>query len=399
MSETSTSRPLSSPDLRSAGQTKPVGGLTNTIRTVLRHATQGHPGVRTALRDAEMGLGVLQHLVAPVVPAVIQPRPRRITIAVTAYCNLRCIGCRYGRDFMPGEQLSLEEVCTLLDDAKAAGVELVRLYGGEPLLHRDLPEMVRHAVSIGLATYITTNGMLLRQKIDALFAAGLRNITIGFYGTGEDYNAYVQRHDRFKRLLEGLDYARARYGEALSLQLNYLIMRPSCRIEALHDAWSIVEKYDMTLHTDLIHYSLPYFTDGTEGDLQFRQEDWPTIREFVAELSQLKRAHPSRVRESLASIHSIPDWLLKGPDMRVPCDVHRLLWVGADGTVQLCYVTFKLGNIRERRLRDMLFTPEHRDAAQNSFRLNCPNCHCERNSRIQKHLPSRLRYMREIGED
>jgi molybdenum cofactor biosynthesis enzyme MoaA len=299
---------------------------------------------------------------------------------------------------MPGEQLSLEEVCTLLDDAKAAGVELVRLYGGEPLLHRDLPEMVRHAVDIGLPTYITTNGMLLRQKIDALFAAGLRNITIGFYGTGEDYNAYVQRHDPFKRLLEGLDYARERYGKALSLQLNYLVMRPSCRIEALHDAWAIVEKYDMTLNTDLIHYSLPYFTDGTEGDLQFRQEDRPIIREFVAELAQLKRAQPSRVRESLVSIHSIPDWLLKGPDMRVPCDVNKLIWVGADGTVQLCYVTFKLGNIRERRLRDMLFTPEHRAAAQNSFQLNCPNCHCEREARIQKHIPSRLRYARGIGE-
>jgi molybdenum cofactor biosynthesis enzyme MoaA len=398
MSETSIPRPLPATDRRSVGQTRLVGGLTDKIRTVLRHAARGHPRVKTALRNAELGLGVLQHLVAPVVPAVIQPRPRRITIAVTAYCNLRCIGCRYGRNFMPGEQLSLEEVCTLLDDAKAAGVELARLYGGEPLLHRDLPEMVRHAVSIGLATYITTNGMLLRQKIDALFAAGLRNITIGFYGTDEDYNAYVQRDNRFKRLLEGLDYARARYGEALSLQLNYLIMRPSCRIEALHDAWSIVEKYDMTLHTDLIHYSLPYFTDGTEGDLQFRREDEPIIREFVGELSRLKRAHPSRVRENLVSIHSIPDWLLKGPDMRVPCDVHRLLWVGADGTVQLCYVTFKLGNIRERRLRDMLFTPEHRDAAQNSFRLNCPNCHCERDTRIHKHLPSRLRYMREIGE-
>jgi hypothetical protein len=57
-----------------------------------------------------------------------------------------------------------------------------------------------------------------------------------------------------------------------------------------------------------LRYSLPYFTDGVEGDLRFRQEDWPMIREIVAELSRLKRAHPARVRESLASIHSIPDW-------------------------------------------------------------------------------------------
>ena len=78
--------------------------------------------------------------------------------------------------------------------------------------------------------------------------------------------------------------------------------------------------------------------------------------------------------------------------MRVPCDARKLIWVGADGTVQLCYVTFKLGNIRERPLREMLFTPTHRQAARDAFRLNCPNCHCERNERILKHLPSRLKY-------
>lgn len=350
------------------------------------------PALKRGLRQIEQGMGLVEHSIGQFVPAIIQPRPRRMTVAVTAHCNLRCTGCRYGRDFMTGEQLSLAEVRDLLDDAKAGGVELVRLYGGEPLLHRDLPEMVRHSVGLGLATYVTTNGTLLRHKIDALFEAGLRNITIGFYGTGEDYDAYVNRGSSFARLEEGLRYARARYGSALSLQLNYLIMRPTCTVEALHAAWEFAQRFDMSFHTDLIHYSLPYFTDGQEGGLHFTPEQEPQIREVVAELSRLKRAEPLRVRESLASIHSIPDWLLKGPDMRIPCDVSNLIWVGADGSVQLCYVTFRMGNIRERPLRDMLFTQGHREAARDAFQLNCPNCHCERDSRIQKHLPSRLRY-------
>lgn len=366
--------------------------LTDGARNTARSAASSMPGLKRALRQIEQGMGLVEHSIAQLVPAVIQPRPRRITVAVTANCNLRCTGCRYGRDFMPGEQLTLSEVRGLLDDAKAGGVELVRLYGGEPLLHRQLPEMVRHSVGLGLATYVTTNGTLLRQKIDALFEAGLRNITIGFYGTGEGYDSYVSRKASFARLEEGLTYARARYGNALSLQLNYLIMRPSCTVEALRAAWDFAERFDMSFHTDLVHYSLPYFTDGQEGDLHFTPAQEPQIREVVAELSRLKRAHPLRVRESLASIHSIPDWLLKGADMRIPCDVGNLIWVGADGSVQLCYVTFRMGNIRERPLREMLFTPGHREAAREAFQLNCPNCHCERDSRIQKHLPSRIRY-------
>lgn len=328
------------------------GNLVDPIRTGLRSVARQHPVLKRALKSAQVGLGLVEHTAAAVFPAVIRPRPRRMTVAITAYCNLRCIGCRYGRDFMPGEQLTLAEVKELLDDARAAGIELVRLYGGEPLLHRHLPEMVRHAVDIGLSVYVTTNGVLLRQKIDSLFDAGLRSITIGYYGIEGDYDTYTQRPGRFERLKAGLEYVRSQYGSAISMQLNFLIMRPSCSLQALRAAWEFAERFDMTFHTDLVHYSLPYFTDGTEGDLQFRAEDEPLIRTLVAELARLKRAQPLRMRESLQSIHSIPDWLLKGPGMRVPCDANKLIWVGADGTVQLCYVTFKLGNIRERPLRE-----------------------------------------------
>lgn len=369
-----------------------VRRVVDHLRSAARTGAAAMPAVKHRLRQAEQGLGLLEHSLAQVVPGVIRPRPRRLTVAVTAHCNLRCTGCRYGRDFMPGQQLSLAEMRQILDDAKDSGVELVRLYGGEPLLHRDLPEMVRHSVSLGLATYVTTNGTLLRQKIDALFEAGLRNITIGFYGTGAEYDRYVNRQDRFAKLEEGLRYARERYGSALSLQLNYLVMRPTCNLTSLRKAWEFAERFDMSFHTDLVHYSLPYFTDGTEGGLNFSPDDAGALEAFTRELSRLKQEHPGRVRESLASIHSIPDWLLKGPDMRVPCDVKNLLWIGADGTVQLCYVTFKLGNIRERRLRDMLFTAEHAAAARDAFKLKCPNCHCERDGRIQKHLASRLHY-------
>jgi cyclic pyranopterin phosphate synthase len=371
--------------------------MTNHLRSTIRAAARDKPVLKRLLLRTQQDLGLLHHELGRLVPAIMQPRPRRLTIAVTAHCNLRCIGCRYGRDFMPGAQLSLATVRSVLDDAKQAGIELVRLYGGEPLLHRDLPAMVRHATGLGLGTYVTTNATLLRSRIDALYDAGLRTLSIGYYGSGAAYDGYVQRRERFARLEEGIAYSRARYGSALSLQLNYLVMRRSLDVAALRAAWAFATRYDMTFHTDLVHYSLPYFTDGSEGGLACGPDDRVALDVFVRVLSQLKQAHPHRVRESLASIHSIPDWLLKGPQMRVPCDARHLIWVGADGTVQLCYVTFKLGNLHQQRLRDMLFTDAHRQAAKDAFLLNCPNCHCERDSRIQKHLASRMRYARLPG--
>ena len=84
--------------------------------------------------------------------------------------------------------------------------------------------------------------------------------------------------------------------------------------------------------------------------------------------------------------------------MDVPCDAYKLMWVGADGTVQLCYAAFPLGNLHETRLRDIFGTSAHRRACLDAFKLECPHCHCGRSSRIMSHLPSRIRYAREVDE-
>lgn len=331
-------------------------------------------------------------LVGTTMPTLLKARPRKLTIAITAHCNLRCTGCRYGRDFMPGSQLPLNVMQEVLDDAAEAGIRTVRLYGGEPLLHPQLPEMITHATRLGLSPYVTTNGLLLGQKAHALYEAGLRDVTIGFYGVGEDYDAYVNRPGRFARLERSMEDTRALLGDRIKMQLNFLLMRPSCTIEAVDAAWRFAERYDMKFHTDLVHYSLPYFTEGADRELQFRAEDEPRIREVVTHLISLKRQSPERFPEPIQSLNSIPDWLLQGPDMRIPCDIEKLVWIGADGTVQLCYVTFKLGNVHEMRLRDMLFTDAHNCAARSAYKLECPNCHCERATRVVRHLPSRFKY-------
>jgi len=353
-----------------------------------------HPVAWRLAKEIQTVPGLLRHTAAQFLPQVIVPQPRKITIAVTSYCNLRCIGCRYGRDFMPNSQLSLACIRDLLDDAKQVGFDEVRFYGGEPLLHADLPHMVEHAVQCGLHPYLTTNGILLKNKIDALYAAGLRRLTIGFYGTGADYNAYVQRRERFSQLEAGVAYLRDRYGSKIEVYINWLLMRPSCNVAALHAAYQFAEKYDLLMRVDLIHYSLPYFSEGPDRELQFRPEDRARIESVVLELIRLKQANPQRFTDSLPHIRSMPDWLTKGPDMRVPCDAYKMIWVGADGTVKMCYVTFTLGNLHQTRLRDLMFTPAHRQAGRDAYELNCPNCHCEASERIPKHLPSRLQYSR-----
>jgi molybdenum cofactor biosynthesis enzyme MoaA len=366
--------------------------MRSNLRRVLRDPLKRFPAVWQRVVSLDTGIERARHSLAAYLPVLVRPEPRHLEIAITAHCNLRCVGCRYGREFMPGSELPWDTVRDLLDDAREAGFWDVRFYGGEPLLHRALPRMVEHASSLGLGVYVTTNGILLKQRIDELFRAGLRTVNIGFYGTGHRYDAYVQRRERFRELEAGLDALRERCGSEVRLRINWLLMRPSCNVEDLHRAWAFAERYDARFQVDLVHYSLPYFTEGPDRMLQFRPDDRPAIETVVAELVRLKQAHPERFNQSLPGLRSIPDWLLRGPGMRVPCDSHQMIWVGADGTVQQCYVTYHLGNLHEQRLRQMLHTPAHRAHARDSFALGCPNCHCHYDGRINKHAPSLRTY-------
>jgi cyclic pyranopterin phosphate synthase len=110
-----------------------------------------------------------------------------LRISVTDRCNFRCTYCMprevYGRDyaFMPrAELLTFEEIERLARLFVRLGVRKLRLTGGEPLLRRDLPVLVRMLAAVdGVEDLtLTTNGSLLARHASALAAAGLDRVSV-----------------------------------------------------------------------------------------------------------------------------------------------------------------------------------------------------------------------------
>src|SRR5262249_51549827 len=101
-----------------------------------------------------------------------------LRISVTDRCNLRCTYCMPEEVvFMDkGELLSFEEIVRFVEVAAPLGIDKVRLTGGEPLMRRELPKLVKMLAAIpGLKDVgLTTNGILLAGEAQALFYAGLR---------------------------------------------------------------------------------------------------------------------------------------------------------------------------------------------------------------------------------
>jgi cyclic pyranopterin phosphate synthase len=141
-----------------------------------------------------------------------------LRISVTDRCNFRCVYCMpkevFGKDYQfleRKELLAFEEITRLARVFRGLGVEKIRLTGGEPLIRRNLEQLIASLAAIpGLDLTLTTNGSLLTRKAQALKAAGLQRVTVSLDAL--DDAAFRQMNDvdfPVARVLEGIDAAAA----------------------------------------------------------------------------------------------------------------------------------------------------------------------------------------------
>lgn len=141
-------------------------------------------------------------------------RPLRdLRISVTDRCNFRCTYCMPkevfgpGYTFLPREKLlTFEEIERLVRVFNGLGIRKIRLTGGEPLLRRDVEQLVAmlHRVP-DLELTMTTNGSLLAKKAQALKAAGLDRITVSLDALDDaTFMAMNDVNFPVQRVLEGI---------------------------------------------------------------------------------------------------------------------------------------------------------------------------------------------------
>jgi cyclic pyranopterin phosphate synthase len=134
---------------------------------------------------------------------------RNLRISVTDRCNLRCSYCMPEEDYvwLPREQiLGFEEVSVLADVFMSLGVDKIRLTGGEPLLRRDLHELIRLLAAKPMLRdlALTTNGVLLQEQAGALRAGGLHRVTVSLDTLRPDRFTALTRRANHAQVLAGI---------------------------------------------------------------------------------------------------------------------------------------------------------------------------------------------------
>jgi len=144
-----------------------------------------------------------------------------LRISVTDRCNLRCVYCLPAGGILakPKEEiLTFQEIERVAQVFARLGIDKIRLTGGEPLVRKNLPELVHRLTSIeGIRTVgMTTNGVLLKPHIKELKRAGLRSVNVSLD---------TLRPERFERIALRSHYGDIRAGIDAALEEGFMPLK------------------------------------------------------------------------------------------------------------------------------------------------------------------------------
>jgi len=135
---------------------------------------------------------------------LITHRPIVLAHAVTYACNSRCKTCTmWSMSKMVSRDLSTEGVFDLLRSARESGMRGYYAWGGEPLIRRDIPEILEFAKKIGFFTVMSTNASLLESRADSISD----NLDFIFVSLDypDEYNDFIRgRKDSFNEVVNGI---------------------------------------------------------------------------------------------------------------------------------------------------------------------------------------------------
>ncbi|WP_237222574.1 GTP 3',8-cyclase MoaA [Rothia nasimurium] len=151
-----------------------------------------------------------------------------LRISLMDKCNLRCVYCMpaEGLNWLPGTQLlTLDEITRLVRvGVRELGIEEVRFTGGEPLVRADLSDIIAavRAEHPHLPIALTTNGIGLDKKVDALVQAGLNRVNVSLDTICPETFAQLTRRDKLASVLTGIEAAAA--AGLTPLKINAVLM-------------------------------------------------------------------------------------------------------------------------------------------------------------------------------
>lgn len=300
-------------------------------------------------------------------PALSVPTLKVAYYAITDGCNLRCPYCYASSEkALPGE-LNTAESIALVDQIADMGATTIVFTGGEPMMRRDLFDVVRHARSRGLRRNIITNGTLLRNATIAAEMAELFDmITISMDGATAETHEPTRGRGTFAKTVNALKLLNE---QGVRPVINHVVGKNN--VAAMEDFATFVAGFDVRMVRMMQQSELGR---GKDDDAAFGWREYMQAHAFTW-------THP-------AAKNLLPD----GPTATKPCSVSgncgmggTEIYVNSLGNVYPCkLITSPLdiaGNVRAKPLAEIFENPVLAEMRQStavlggSVHADCAKCY------------------------
>jgi MoaA/NifB/PqqE/SkfB family radical SAM enzyme len=272
-------------------------------------------------------------------------RPIAMTFAVTYNCPCHCVHCSAGKHSKPNTtELSTEEAKRVIDESQKLGVSIIAFTGGEPLIRKDIFELISHVNQKKAVPILFTNGLFLTQEnVDKLHDAGLYSIFVSIDSpVADEHDELRGLKDIFKTAIEGIKRAKEK---GMFVGLSSYATRSSTKegmYKKIHELATSLEVHNVMLFDGVPTGNI--LKDTSEVLTMDQREE---IYKFSSQLHKNKVVPPLSSQSWQTSIESY----LAG----VGCLAgHIQYYVSAYGEVTPCdFTPLSFGSIRVEPLKDI----------------------------------------------
>lgn len=308
------------------------------------------------------------------------PPIQRLNLSITKFCNLHCRMCDW-KKFFPRDQPepSFDQWKSVIQEFATLGGKELEISGGEPMMRKDIYQIISHARSCGLNVLMISNAVLIGPpEVEKLLAAGLKSISISLEGP-EKLNDKLRGRGNFQKTLNAIR-------SFLSHQAQYPDFKVYVGITLSKYNYTEILPFSKYLVEEIGVHSIainPFTKEMLDGwNRKTRPVEFDISPKLIPDLTrELERL--IEYAESLPGKLPSPNYLKQIPDYfrgkkfipsagcRIPetfCGIHPA------GLVFSCWKNPPIGNINEMSLTEILSSPEYREFHKRALAGQCNGC-------------------------
>ncbi|MAG78969.1 hypothetical protein CMI40_01185 [Candidatus Pacearchaeota archaeon] len=286
--------------------------------------------------------------------------PIRVHWDITELCNSRCRHCTRWKLKSSKTDLSTNKVKKIIKELKYIGVKSISFAGNEPLIRKDISDLIKYTTKYGIFSSINTNGLLLnKEKTEKLIKNGVGTFIFSIDSDNEKDHDFLRgvpgSFNKTFKLVNIIRSIRKKLKKRVDIQVTTVVSKKN--VNKLYEIVKLCnEKGVDKMIIQPIHFIKKYFE--TEKSLILTEKDIPIMQEQLTKIEKDFKDFvvvPKNYLENFKTFFNAPNKLYK-----YRCTAFFITAdIRSNGNVIPCPVGFrKIGNLKEKSFKEIWFSKE-----------------------------------------